>query len=253
MRHCQLHVLHSPSNPFVTRKIDTNGINENSWQQWTLTKRFVSCLNVIMCCIYTYRWSYRKTFNKRPCVYLYNCLKPPAYIVTVTAFLWPPCVADAHIIFLPCSLLWPPYGIGQAIIFSSCCFFCLCSFSFFPRLISAVADRMSTILPHNGVAFVRIMMQVWNVLHAVRWKYRTQNIAKNRHLGTIAQICWAISSQLRHVSTTRKKSSNSNISSICPDNMANFGPLTAEIGLPVWAPLQISTGFASRQPYCTAL
>jgi len=32
-------------------------------------------------------------------------------------------------------------------------------------------------------------------------------------------------------------------------NMVNFGPLAAEIGLPVWAtaPLQISTGFASWQ------
>ena len=28
---------------------------------------------------------------------------------------------------------------------------------------------------------------------------------KNRHLGTIAQLCWVISSQLRHVSTIRKK------------------------------------------------
>ena len=28
---------------------------------------------------------------------------------------------------------------------------------------------------------------------------------KNRHLGTIAQICWVISSQLRHVSTIGKK------------------------------------------------
>jgi len=35
--------------------------------------------------------------------------------------------------------------------------------------------------------------------------------------------------------------------------MANLGPLTAEIGLPVWAPLQISMGFASWQRYCTAL
>jgi len=40
-------------------------------------------------------------------------------------------------------LLWPPYVTGQAIIFSSCGFFFL-SFSFFPRLISAVADWMST-------------------------------------------------------------------------------------------------------------
>jgi len=27
---------------------------------------------------------------------------------------------------------------------------------------------------------------------------------------------------------------NRNTSSICPDNMVNFGPLAAEIGLPVW-------------------
>jgi len=42
-------------------------------------------------------------------------------------------------------LLWPPYGIGQAIIFSCCGFYLL---SFFPHLISAVGDWMSTILPH---------------------------------------------------------------------------------------------------------
>jgi len=66
-------------------------------------------------------------------------------------------------------LLWPPYEIGQAIIFLPCGFYVLsihlffiadadiiflpCSFyilsSFFiPRLISAAADWMSTILPH---------------------------------------------------------------------------------------------------------
>jgi len=73
-------------------------------------------------------------------------------------------------------------------------------------------------------------MQVWNVLQAARWKYRMQ---KNRHLCTIAQLCWAISSQLRHVSTIGKKLLDSNISCTCPHNMANFGPLAAEIGLPV--------------------
>jgi len=39
--------------------------------------------------------------------------------------LWPPCVADADIIFLPCDFYF-----------------------FLPRLISAVGDWMSTILPH---------------------------------------------------------------------------------------------------------
>jgi len=55
------------------------------------------------------------------------------------------------------------------------------------------------------------------------------NDAKNRHLGAIAQICRAIYSQLRHVSTIGKKLLSSNISPTCPHNMANFGPLTAEI------------------------
>ena len=36
-------------------------------------------------------------------------------------------------------------------------------------------------------------------------------------------------------------------------NMVNFGPLATEIDPVVWGTLQISTGFASWQPYCTAL
>ena len=47
-------------------------------------------------------------------------------------------------------LSWPPYVIGQAIIFSSCgFFFFLISIylSFSPRLISAVVDCMSAVLP----------------------------------------------------------------------------------------------------------
>jgi len=73
------------------------------------------------------------------------------------------------------------------------------------------------------------------------------------------------------------------MSSTCTHNMVNFGPLAAEIGLPVWgtvakqsacialyyrdtwnivecklifrlgAPQLISTGFASWQRYCTAV
>jgi len=37
-------------------------------------------------------------------------------------------------------------------------------------------------------------------------------IAKIRHLGTIAQLCRAISSQLMHVSTIGKNMLNSNVS-----------------------------------------
>jgi len=67
---------------------------------------------------------------------------------------------------------------------------------------------------------------------------------KNHHLGTITQLCRAISLQLRHVSTIRKKNLlSSNISSICSHNMVNFGPLAAEIGLVVWGTSSNFNGF----------
>ena len=61
-----------------------------------------------------------------------------------------------------------------------------------------------------------------------------KNDAKNRHLRTTAQLCRAISSQLRHVSTIGKNVLSSNIASICTYNMLNFCPLAAEIVSLVW-------------------
>jgi len=58
--------------------------------------------------------------------------------------------------------------------------------------------------------------------------------AKSRHLSTIPQLCRAISSQLRHVSTIGKNLLSINISPICAHNMVNFGPLAAEIYPVVW-------------------
>jgi len=66
---------------------------------------------------------------------------------------------------------------------------------------------------------------------------------KNRHLRTMAQFCRAISSQLRHMSTVGKKLLSSNISSTRPYNMANFGPLTVEIGSGVWGTRANFNGF----------
>jgi len=86
-------------------------------------------------------------------------------------------------------------------------------------------------------------MQVWNVLHVARWKCRTQKIAKSRHLGTIPQLCRAVSSQLRHISTIGKNLLSSNISSTSPHNMVNFGPLAAEIILLVWGTPANFNGF----------
>jgi len=61
-----------------------------------------------------------------------------------------------------------------------------------------------------------------------------KKLAKNRHLGTIPQLCRAISLQLRHVFTIGKNLLSSNISPTCPHNMVNFGPLAAEIVSLVW-------------------
>ena len=70
-----------------------------------------------------------------------------------------------------------------------------------------------------------------------------KKVAKNRHLGTIAQLCRAISSQLRHLSTIGKNLLSSNISSTCPHNMVNFGPLAAEIDPVVWGTPANFNGF----------
>jgi len=66
---------------------------------------------------------------------------------------------------------------------------------------------------------------------------------KSRHLGTIPQLCRAISSQLRHVSTIGKNLLSSRISSTCPHNMVNFGPLAAEIISLVWGTPAHFNGF----------
>jgi len=77
--------------------------------------------------------------------------------------------------------------------------------SFFPRLISAIADWMSAILPHMVWPYCEFRMQVWNVLHAARWKYRMLKSRQKLPSGHHRTICQAISSQLRHVSTIGKK------------------------------------------------
>jgi len=118
--------------------------------------------------------------------------------------------------------------------------------SFFPRLISqrpqvGCLPYFDTWCGPSANLECRSEMCCWRLAANTGRK----KVAKNRHLGTIAQHCRTISSQLRHVSTIGKILLSSNISSTCPHNMVNFGPLGA--------PQLISTGFASWQRYCTAL
>jgi len=124
-------------------------------------------------------------------------------------------------------------------------FFFFFLLSFLPCLISAVADWMST-----------IHFYTWCGPSAnLECKYEmcctrlTENAGPKKspkipRLRTIAQLCRAISSQLRHISTIGKKNLlNSNISSICPHNIVNFGPLTAEICWRVWGTAVNFNGF----------
>jgi len=79
-----------------------------------------------------------------------------------------------------------------------------------------------------------------------------KKLQKIRHLGIIARLCRAVSSQLKHVSIIGEILLSSNISSTCSHNVENFGPLMVEIGLGVFAtPQQISTGFVSCLRYCS--
>jgi len=66
---------------------------------------------------------------------------------------------------------------------------------------------------------------------------------KNRHLGTIAQLRRAISSQVRHVSTIGKKLVKQECLPTCPHNMVNFGLLAAEICWRVWGTSANFNGF----------
>ena len=81
-----------------------------------------------------------------------------------------------------------------------------------------------------------------------------KKVDKNRHLGIVAQLCRAISSQLKHVSTIGKTYKAAICRSFrCPHNMVNFSSLAAEIGFQFGAVQPISTAFASWQRYCTAV
>jgi len=128
------------------------------------------------------------------------------------ALLWPPCVADADIIFLLCG-----FYLSSSSFFSS------------PNLSGRRVDVYHT--STHDVTLVRILNACLKC--AARGLPEIQD-AKNRHLCTIAQLCRAISSQLRHISTIGKNLLNSNMSSTCPYSMANFGQLAAEIGSGVW-------------------
>ena len=70
-----------------------------------------------------------------------------------------------------------------------------------------------------------------------------KNDAKHRHLRIIAQLCWAICSQPRHVSTIGKKVAKQQYPLHMSSHYGNFGSLTAEICWWVWGTPANFNGF----------
>jgi len=106
---------------------------------------------------------------------------------------------------------------------------------------------MSAILPHMMWPLCEFRMHVWNVRHAVPWKYRMQTVAKNfpsTHHRTTSR---AISPQLRHILTIGKIAKQQYLFSTCPHNVVNFHSLTAEID---WRVSGTPANF-NGLPYCS--
>jgi len=82
-------------------------------------------------------------------------------------------------------------------------------------------------------------MQVWNVLHAALWKYRTQKSPSGHHRTTLSGYSCATEAHIDN----RKKLLNSSTSSTCRYNMVNFSPLASEIGSVVWGTPADLNGF----------
>jgi len=70
-----------------------------------------------------------------------------------------------------------------------------------------------------------------------------KNREKDRHLGTIAQFCRAISLELRHISTIGKKRVKQQYLPHTSPQFGELGPLAAEIGSLVWCTPTNFNGF----------
>jgi len=113
-----------------------------------------------------------------------------------SSFLWPPCIADADIIFMIALCNRADHYIFALWFLSSFFFFSS------PNLSGGDwrLDVYHTSTPWYGLsANLECMSEMCCTLLA-----EIQD-AKDRHFGTIAQLCRAVSSQLGHISTIEKK------------------------------------------------
>jgi len=130
------------------------------------------------------------------------------------------------------TFLWPSKRAGRYIL---PLWFLSYIFSFFPGLFSAVADWMSTTLPHMMWRSALGLLKIQNA--------KKFAICRPSHYIIASKAC---------IEDRKKSLLKSNISSTCHHNMVNFGPLYRLRSVRLFgAPLQISTGFASWLRYCS--
>jgi len=75
--------------------------------------------------------------------------------------------------------------------------------------------------------------------------------SKTYHLGTIVDLCRALSLQLRHISTIGKKLVKQQYLLQMSPQYGELGPLAAEIGPVVWGTPTNFNGFRILQHYCS--
>ena len=96
-------------------------------------------------------------------------------------------------------------------------------------------------------------MQVWELLHAARWKHRMQKSRQKspygHHRTNLSGYIFATKSR---IDNRKKNLLSSDMYSTCPHNMVNFGLLTAEIHPVVWGTPANFNGFRVWQHYCMA-
>ena len=87
-------------------------------------------------------------------------------------------------------------------------------------------------------------MQVWNLLHAARWKHRMQKSRQKspsgHHRTTLSDYIFATKTR---IDNRKKNLLSSNMFITYPNNMVNFGLLATEIGWPVWGTPANFNGF----------
>ena len=140
----------------------------------------------ILVLVYRTPWTDRRVYKTdRPARRCCSCL------------LQSPAIASA---IAKTVMFWSCYFYGRLIIFLPCGFYLLSFFISSPNLSGRRSNVYHT--STHDVALVRIYNA--RVECAASGSLQIQD-AKNRHFGTIAQLCRAISSEIRHVSTIGKK------------------------------------------------